>query len=1084
MPESSGLAGDSRAGSSEPPDEGEDPELAQALDSFVARARREEEELLELPAPRFGKTPEPGTVLGDYELVRRLGMGGMGIVFEARQRHVLGRRVALKVLRSPFASEELSRRFKREVAAVAELDHPGIVPVVDARVNGGTPYYVMKFVEGVSAAGLIRELRFGVRIPEACAPVRRFVERSARESSAGQPPSRAGYSSGPESSWEEPYTRWIARLGLQLAEALQYAHEHGFVHRDVKPANVLITPHGRAVLVDFGLVAAAGDEALTRTGEFLGTIEYASPEQVRGGALDARSDVYSLGATLYELLSLARPFASCTRSELVQRIERDDPSPLRKDVPLDLRTIVSTALARTPGRRYASAGAMAADLRAFLSGQPIRARPASWIQHAVRVVRRHPRLAAAAAGVLLALALLRGLAHRRAGERVALGASRLEQALEERSEFERLLAGYEASLFEPLVDHAGLLSAVASLREADQRAAAGLREARALYEQAFEHVAGYAPARDGLALVAAEALRQALRAERDVLFPDEMAEIEAELECHDERGRFGPLRGDLGWVSLTSVPSGARVVIEGERATRTGTTPIERLELPEGSYVAVLEAGGHAPARLPFLVRRAAAYEDAKARPARELAVVLLSTGELPEGFVHVPAGETLVEDDPPRWERVESFLIRRYEVTWGELVGWLQAREMELGLEPPEGLPLERNEATGKWRLTDEVQPDWPVRGATPMDMFDWASWLDGRIAPVPEDWVPSLPTRAEWVRAARGADGRPYPWGFGFDWTKCVNYSSGPHYRRDADPRPIGSVEADVSPFGVRDLAGSAAEITSDLHRPRPGEYIACGGSYWCDRPEDFRVTAMREDENDRPRKDVGFRVVLRPSPAALLPSSGPPEAFRDDFERSDSDEVGSGWLEFASTPGGLATNPHEIERCTIEGGRLVCRGGLGDFSESSSAWQAIQVPAAGCTVRARMSASRDPKSSAEEAMNRTFGLVVCSDFRPSRKVQVSLTLSFGRLAHLTCDTPARTASENELTSLDPATELIFELAIRDDRYQGRIWPAEGNPSRALVLCLERAPSAAAPRFIGIAVPNRVGARVEIESVELTIP
>ena len=131
-------------------------------------------------------------------------------------------------------------------------------------------------------------------------------------------------------------------------------------------------------------------------------------------------------------------------------------------------------------------------------------------------------------------------------------------------------------------------------------------------------------------------------------------------------------------------------------------------------------------------------------------------------------------------------------------------------------------------------------------MDMSLWASWLEDHVPHAPEDWVPSLPTRAEWVRAARGADGRPYPWGWEFDGSQCANYVWGPHHGRDAAPVPVGFVPADRSPFGVFDMAGSAAEITQDLHEPRPGEYVACGGSYWCDDPDDFRVTAMREDEN----------------------------------------------------------------------------------------------------------------------------------------------------------------------------------------------------------------------------------------------
>lgn len=159
-------------------------------------------------------------MLGDYELVRRLGVGGMGVVFEARQRNVLGRRVALKVLRTTLETEELSLRFQREVAAVAALDHPGIVPIVDARVDAGTPYYVMKLVEGVSAAGIIRELKGSSRPPVETATVRRFIERFIADSSDGR--ERPSSHEGVESSWEEHYLRWVARIGLQLAEALQY----------------------------------------------------------------------------------------------------------------------------------------------------------------------------------------------------------------------------------------------------------------------------------------------------------------------------------------------------------------------------------------------------------------------------------------------------------------------------------------------------------------------------------------------------------------------------------------------------------------------------------------------------------------------------------------------------------------------------------------------------------------------------------------------------------------------------------------------------------------------------------------------
>ncbi len=957
-------------------------ELAAALDSFADWARQEPGASREarLPPLRLTEGLEPGTVLGDYELVRRLGMGGMGVVFEARQRNVLGRPVAVKVLRNAFETEELSRRFRREVAAVAELDHPGIVPVVDARVDGGTPYYVMKFVEGVSAAALVRELKDGARVPAETRPARRFIEQGARG--------------------------WIARIGLQVAEALQYAHEHGFVHRDVKPGNVLLTPRGRAVLVDFGLVAAVGEERLTLTGEFVGTLGYASPEQVRGEELDARSDVYSLGATLHELLALERPFGNCTHSELLQRLERGDPPRLGKHVPSDLRTIVSCALARTSARRYASAGALAADLRAFLSGQPIRARPAGWSEGILRAVRRHPLLFAAAAGVLVALGGLRGLAHHRAAR---------------------------------------------------------------------------------LTRLSAEELKAALRNCRDVLEPGEITGLETELARLDGDQEYAGLLERDGWVSLTSEPVGARVTIRPEGSDEPlheGSTPIERLELPEGNYVALLGADGRAPALLPFLVRRAACYEDPDARPGRALAIELLRTDELPDGFAYIPGGETLVENEPPRWAAVPSFLIQRHEVTWRELASWTAEREAWLGRSPllPAGLPLQRQEGGGWEVALERVEPDWPVQGCQPMDMSAWADWRDGRIERAPTNWIPALPTVAEWVRAARGADGRPYPWGREFERTRCASYLSTPSIGRDARPVASGSFPEDVSPFGVFDLAGSVAEVTSDLHEPRPGEYAVCGGSYRSADPAELRVTALYEDENDRPRQEVGFRLVLRPLPEWALPCAGIPLPFSDDFERPDSPDVGGGWIELAGVPLGLRTNPNEPERCSIEGGRLVCRGGEGDFSESSSAWQAIRVSASGWRVRAEIRATCSRPGEAPGS-GRRFGITLARGFRPSERELWSLHLGFDGVATLQWSAPGGEVGRDELGGFDPGAPSLFELHCSPARLEGRLWRAGGPRPELAELALYLTAGGAAPRFLGLEAPNLVGSRVEIERVDVTL-
>jgi eukaryotic-like serine/threonine-protein kinase len=296
--------------------------------------------------------PAAGGRLDKFELIECLGTGAFGQVFKAIDAE-LDRPVAVKVLRGGAgASREDVERFLREARSAARLRHPGIVAIhATGQAPDGSPFLVEEFVNGSTLATSIKE---GPLDP-----------RRAAEIVAG------------------------------LADALAYAHTHGVVHRDVKPSNIMLDLEGRPHLMDFGLAKRETDEPPeTVEGQVLGTPAYMSPEQARGESrrVDGRSDVYSLGVVLYELITGERPFRGNRRMLLLQVLE-DEPRPPRRlndRVPRDLETIALKAMAKTPGRRYTTAADLADDLRRFLRGEPVRARPAGWIERAWRWCRRNP----------------------------------------------------------------------------------------------------------------------------------------------------------------------------------------------------------------------------------------------------------------------------------------------------------------------------------------------------------------------------------------------------------------------------------------------------------------------------------------------------------------------------------------------------------------------------------------------------------------------------------------------------------------------------------------------------------------------
>jgi WD40 repeat protein/serine/threonine protein kinase len=327
--------------------------------------------------------------LGDFRLLREVSRGGMGVIYEAVQVS-LGRRVALKGLPSAAALDpRLLQRFHLEAQAAASLNHPHIVPVFATGAAEGMPYYAMRFIDGRDLARVIRELR-----PD---------EPTETGASSRQPRQPA-----PLSTQGISHAREAARLARQAAEALDHAHASDVLHRDIKPSNLMIDNSGELWITDFGLARMLGGLDLTNTGDAVGTPRYMSPEQALGRRipLDGRTDIYSLGVTIYELLTLRPAFLGDDRLEVLRRIVQDEPTPPRKldpTIPVDLETIVLKAMAKVPTERYATAGDLAADLGRFLDDRPILARRPSLADRGAKWMRRHRALISTATAGLLIL---------------------------------------------------------------------------------------------------------------------------------------------------------------------------------------------------------------------------------------------------------------------------------------------------------------------------------------------------------------------------------------------------------------------------------------------------------------------------------------------------------------------------------------------------------------------------------------------------------------------------------------------------------------------------------------------------------
>ncbi|MCR9292177.1 MAG: WD40 repeat domain-containing serine/threonine protein kinase [bacterium] len=347
-------------------------------------------------------SPFLGKTYGDYRIIRGIACGGMGVVYEAEQLS-LGRRVALKILAPGVATDPLRlARFKTEAQAAARLNHEHIVPVYSVGEVDGAHYFAMKLIEGTTLSKLLKNNNG------------RFSHANLGASIEGNPPSAAhsGFAwstLGSRSSVEQQNFQAAAHVTLTIACALEHAHQKGIIHRDIKPSNILIDESGKIWLADFGLAHLEQDEPLTTTGDVLGTVQYMSPEQATGSReIDSRTDIYSLGVILYQMLTGELPFRGNQRMFLHQVMNTEPVAPRTLDIaiPKDLETICLRCLEKLPERRFSSARELADELHRYLRQEPIHSRPVSAVGRTIRWVYRHPQTSAAIAAIGLLIICL------------------------------------------------------------------------------------------------------------------------------------------------------------------------------------------------------------------------------------------------------------------------------------------------------------------------------------------------------------------------------------------------------------------------------------------------------------------------------------------------------------------------------------------------------------------------------------------------------------------------------------------------------------------------------------------------------
>lgn len=779
--------------------------------------------------PAYAEGPEPVEAPGfRYELGAVLGAGGMGVVFRAYDR-VLERSTAVKTLAAELSAHDVSvARFLAEARATARLEHPGIVPVHDlGETPDGRVFYAMREIRGTLLSEAIDDAH--QRGPPRGGALRRLVDALRR-----------------------------------VAETVAYAHAQGVVHRDLKPQNVMLGPFGEVLVLDWGLVRLPDGEEptealselsdlktwATRAGAVTGTPHYLAPEQARGEVdqIVPTTDVWALGCILHEILDGAPPYPDHPGKDAIAAAAAG--SPLPPSGPKDLVAAAVRATAFRPADRHASALDFAAELRRWLDGD-------SRSEEALALVSECEHLEAEESRFRL-----RAAQHRAKAAALAAGLGPSPTAARRRA----LWAEEDA--------------AASCDREAALMEARRLQGLHAALSRDPEHP----DVRDALARYHLGRLREAR------LHRDEAGVVQHThfLRAYD-RGRLRRYADGLSSITLVTEPPGARVtlrpLVERDRqrvagdASLEATTPVHGAELVAGTWLAELRHPDHVPVDLPIWLDPDTPFDTVPPRATAPLPIRLPRPAELGPNDVHVPAGwarlgpYTVPPGPAPDRVWVEAFVIRRDPVTQGEFLDFLNDL-VRRGLEedavrhaPAEraarpdqpGRPCYGRDAQGRFHLVPDAEGDvWDLRW--PVFLVDWfaarayARWEAERTG-LP--W--QLPTEAMWEKAARGVDGRLFPWGDRAETSFACLRGWRPGRLL---PVPVDQVGADVSVYGVRGLAGNVRDWCLDAASPKTAaendpltERVVKGSAFFFNLlPLSTRLTLNAGNRGDT----VGFRIA----------------------------------------------------------------------------------------------------------------------------------------------------------------------------------------------------------------------------------